>query len=491
MAPTRLIANGIDALTGAYALPELGASALARLARGGAPPPTRLPDLAERLRSSREGMLGLAPGTDPEDLAQAGWGVVFPRDGDPAVAEALGELLALRREQAGERYRELRGEDGLHPGESKNDFLLRHGVGPGTPDPTRLPFYLLLVGGPEEIPFSLQHQLDVQYGVGRVGFDTVEEYALYAQTVVEAERQRAGGGRHRAVFFGTRHPGDLPTELAADHLVAPLAASLAESLATESLAAESLAETAPAWQVDTLLGEAATRARLRALFDPGETPNLLFAAAHGLAFPCGHPLQLEHQGGLVCQDWPGPGAGRIDRDFYLAAEDLDTGASVRGLILFLFACFGAGTPAEDACHHPERSPWKPLAPAPFLSRLPGRLLAHPGGGALAVIGHVERVWGFSYIWGRAAQPEVFRATLAGLLAGQRAALALDPFNLRYAELATLLSEELDAERRWGKQLDETALAHLWIAHNDARGYVLLGDPAVRLGTDLKAAPTGP
>jgi hypothetical protein len=45
------------------------------------------------------------------------------------------------------------------------------------------------------------------------------------------------------------------------------------------------------------------------------------------------------------------------------------------------------------------------------------------------------------------------------------------FGERWAEIATDLQEtDGDTEKAW-----------LWMAHNDARNYVLLGDPAVRVG----------
>ena len=101
---------------------------------------------------------GLKEGLDPGRLDEAGWGVIFPRSGDStALREALAPLLDLRREQAGKKqerfFREFVGEDGYRDGESKVEFLARHGVGPGPADPDKVPYYLLLVGDPEAIPF--------------------------------------------------------------------------------------------------------------------------------------------------------------------------------------------------------------------------------------------------------------------------------------------------------------------------------------------------
>src|SRR5690606_14128684 len=148
----------------------------------------------------------------PNDLAQAGWAAVFPAvEGDrdaaarqAAIRDALAPLLAHRRAEAtagDDLYREHAGELGYRAGESKQQYLARLGAGPGPARPQKVPYYLLLVATPEEIPYRIQYQLDVHYAVGRIAFDTIEEYARYAQSVVEAETGRAARGR-RASFFG-------------------------------------------------------------------------------------------------------------------------------------------------------------------------------------------------------------------------------------------------------------------------------------------------
>src|SRR4051812_8603130 len=111
---------------------------------------------------------------DPLDLAAAGWAVVVPKPMSASVREALAPLLELRRSQAGSRYRELE----YKTGESVGQFLVRYERGVNS---DRVPYYLLLVGGPDAIPFEFQQDL-VEHAVGRVAFDTPEECAAYARS---------------------------------------------------------------------------------------------------------------------------------------------------------------------------------------------------------------------------------------------------------------------------------------------------------------------
>jgi len=256
-----LVFNGIDGRTGAYLLPSIDVAQLARIALGHAPSATERDEVDLRLAVDID--YPLREGEDPDDLSQAGWAIVFPfvRKGSEAashqaaIREALGPLLALRRAQAARRddrrYRECVGPDAYRPGETKQQFLTRMGAGTGPVDPAKFPYYVLLVASPEEIPYRMQYQLDVQYAVGRIHFDTVEEYARYAANVVEAET-RPGPDVRTVALWGVENPGDRATRASARHLVAPLADYL---------------ERAPAerWQVTRFIGEDATKARLATL----------------------------------------------------------------------------------------------------------------------------------------------------------------------------------------------------------------------------------
>ena len=368
---------------------------------------------------------------------------------------------------AGSRYKLFWGADGYRPPEQSWDFLRRRGHAEGAVDPERVPYYLLIVGEPEEIPYRFQYLLDAQFAVGRITFDTPDEYARYARSVVQAET--SGCSRPpRAAFFGVRNAADQATQISADRLVAPLAQFFAQKCAD--------------WSVRSFVAAEATKARLTDVLGGSETPRIFFSASHGAVFPCGHALQLAHQGALLCQDWPGPlqHRGPIPQDFYLAGEDVADDAEVTGMVAFLFACFSGGTPQLDEFSHAGYTPPGPIAPRAFVAALPKRLLAHPRGAALAVVAHVERAWGCSFSSpGAGPQLQDFESTLTQLAAGIPVGSALEFFNDRCSQLARRLAVQIE-DAKWQKNIDELALADTWTAHNDARGYVIIGDPAVRL-----------
>jgi hypothetical protein len=474
------VSNGIDGRTGRPLYPPLTLDEMVQLARGRRLPESEAKEAAGWARRQKEEHLGLRDGYNESDLAQTGWGVLFAHDADPAVREALRPLLDHRRERAasiaGHRYRELTGADSVQPGESKRAFLKRYGVGIDPADPERFPYYLLLVGSPEQIPWSFQHLLGVQYAVGRLAFETPEEYRRYAEGVVRAETGAAGGTGEgarprRLVLAGTRH--DPATELSAEYLVRRL----------DAVFTGPSAKIPADWSCETLVGEPATKERLLRLLG-ADAPAVLFTATHGMGFAAGDPLQRPCQGALLTQDWPGAtsaiAAPAITPDHWVAAEDLASATGPAGTIAFCYACHGAGTPQQNAYRQRPNEPAE-IAPYPFVAALPQRLLGHPNGSALAVVGHVERTWAWSFLGsGGTEQFQPFEDSLRRLLAGVPVGAALDPFALRRGELAAELAEIEKAED-YDEPVDPEDRIRLWTAHNDASGYTILGDPAVRVG----------
>jgi hypothetical protein len=475
----RFHANGIDGATGAYLLPELTPAALAALARG--EPASAVQAELRRRQFATKAHYGVPDGTDANSLAESGWGIVFARDADPAVREALAPLIEHRRAEAAAenaaRFRVLAGSEGVQPGQSKNAFVIASGGVPAEVDPDRMPYYLLLVGSPEEIPFEFQYQLDVQHAVGRLHFAAPEDYARYAQGVVAAE-QGAVRRERRMVLLGPRNPDDDATTLSADALLAGLKAAEARI--------------ARGWTLDTVLGADATKARLAAHLGGAETPAVLFTASHGMGFPSGHARQARHQGALLMQDWPGPvdHRGPVPESMYFSADDLGAAADVHGLIAFAFACYGAGTPQRDQFARLEGAELRELAPRPFVAPLAQALTSHPRGPALAFVGHVERAWGYSFYWPEAgAAIGAFRDALGRLARGDRVGHALDPLNTRHAALSTMVTDLLERIRDGYRADDlDAELARLWAANNDARNYVIVGDPAVRACVPPKGDP---
>src|SRR6185436_8134657 len=127
--------NGLDGRRGSYLTPPVAPRHVADLACGAPLDRARSRELqAWVARGEGKARRGLKEGLDPGKLDEAGWGVIFPCSADlEPMREALAPLLDLRRAQAGKRqeryFREFVGEDGYRDGESKIEFLARHGAG--------------------------------------------------------------------------------------------------------------------------------------------------------------------------------------------------------------------------------------------------------------------------------------------------------------------------------------------------------------------------
>ncbi len=471
MSESILTFNGVDLETGAgYLHSPLTPKQLQKLATGGSVDEKALKEL-KGYWDSRGPHFGMVQGRDYKKLDESGWGVIFEAQPRPGVYEALKPLLDLRKEQASGKdeklYKEYIAEKGYLPGDTKRMFLQRHGAAvSGVVDPRRMPYYILIVGDPDVIPYEFQYQLDVQYGVGRIHFDELEEYAQYAASVVAAETGKIRLAR-KATFFGVNRAGDPSTELSAKFLVNPLHQAVATDQSGK-------------WAVDLVGGEAATKAKLGSLLGGADSPAFLFTASHGMGGRNGSEKQLPYQGALVCQDWPGPGFKGEKRPHFFAGEDLASDARLGGTIAMMFACYGAGTPKFNEFRQIDgEATAGQIAPKAFVAALPKAMLSHPKGGALAVIGHVERAWTCSFLAGKSSlQTATFESSVKKLLDGYPVGYAMEEFNNRYAELSSELLEMMPLLKLGMNPTDE--FVGSWTENYDARNYSVVGDPAVRM-----------
>lgn len=416
--------------------------------------------------------MGVREGIDLERLDETGWAVIFADNADPGIKEALGELLELRSAQAGPYFRIYDGRDGFRPGESKVGFLARHGMGPGPADPERVPYYLLIVGDPETIPFHFQFQLDIQYAVGRIYFDRVEDYARYAHSVAMAGLDETDVLRH-AAFFSVQNKSDPHTQLVSDLLAVPLV--------------DYLARRYPEWKLQLILGSDARKDRLIDLLTGDESPCMLLMVGHGVSFPPGDVRQIAHQGALLCAEWPGPQEWSlgtpIPPHFYLSGDDVTESMRLQGKIVMQISSFSAGTPVNDWFAQQAFKRREPNAPRPFVAGLAAAMLAH---GALAYVGLADSAWGFAFRWrGAETQRSVLGSALTRLFNGVPVGAAMEYFDERYAELSSVLSAELE-DIQFGKQADPHDLAGMWADSNDSRNLIVIGDPAVRLPVKQEA-----
>ena len=465
--------NGVDALTGGPLRDAQSVDRVVELAKA---------EFNDTSRSDREGLktlseLKLTPNygmdvTDLSDPRKARWGVILP-EGENAVREALRPLIDLRATQMDSAPKIFE----VGPDTTATQFLRDNGVERGLGAVRSVPYYLAIVGDPREISFRFQMELNTEYATGRLHFDSLDNYAAYAEHLVEYETGSSASNRREAIFWAPERSIDPATSKSSPLLVQPLYDQLDPQLkfGKQLFRGEGeLTGTGPA-----------TKESLRSILSGPRPPAFMFTASHGLGYKEPYPGQAEQQGALICQEYVWN--RKIDSGQWYGAKDLlGDGADLRGLVHFAFACFGAGTPQYDD-YGQYNAPAAIIANQPFVAALPRAMLAR---GALAFVSHVDMAWGYSFM---PAQPvtqadglkpiEAFRRAIHRILAGDPVAHALRDQYDRGVHLSSSLLETIASLRR-RTPVPPATIAKLWTERNDARAYLLVGDPAARLRVDI-------
>ena len=487
-----LTPNGIDASTGLPAMPgltpwELLQAILAEDAREKANPVTqeRLAFEANLHDARSKAKLGLLPHLKADDLSQAGWGVIYPMGTPPEVKDNLKDLLAHRKNEAGAKVGTRFAEFELAAGDTAISFRNAHGETAGLVDPDKLPYYLMIVGPPDGnqhfpagISFEFQNSLANVHAVGRLHFDDLQGFKDYADKVIAYESGQSAPRHAEAAFFSPTSDNNMMQS--SMYLANPLREALDKFQTQNPIQRPGGGQLA--YKFTHINGENAKKQALTGLL---ESPiSLLFTASHGLWQPYDpdHPeqsfaLQQEKMGGLVCGDWDPLVEFQIPDSACLLATDLPA-ADLSGLVMFSFACYSAGAPKVPRfTDHPKAANFKP-GKVDFISALPQAVLRK---GALAFIGHIDQSWGYSYVWNRASNIKNFESALSVILQCQRVGIGMEAFSQAYLDLNDQLTslKGLINSYKGGADNGEDIL-RTWMARQDAKSYIILGDPAVRL-----------
>ena len=407
-----------------------------------------------------------------DKLEKAGWAVVFGATVDKSIRTNLSPLIEHRKKQVGNDalFKIL---DPPAPKQSAEDWLKGQGTSLNVVVPSKgVPYYVLIVASPEEISFEFQYELDMYWGVGRLWLESAAAFERYAQSVVAYETQPKVSSSRKIVFFAPDYNGkdNGASKLLCNNLVKPL-------LSTPVGQDEK-------FKIQSFVGATATKSKLNDIFsgsDPDGTPAVLFTGSHGLLKLPNSKELADAQGAIVCQDWQGDPTPPL-ADTYYAGWDLPKDAKLHGMVHFLFDCYGVGWPRYDTYN---TKPNVEISPAPMMARLPQVLLGRENG-ALAVLGHIDRAWSYSYEDDGQPIDQSFRDVLSKLMEGYRFGSATDQFNLRWAALSVPLTSTLQ-KMQTRRGLEKQALQQ-WVARDDARNYILHGDPAIKLRVDESEMP---
>jgi hypothetical protein len=409
--------------------------------------------------------LGLPPDPTNWKSPDVGYGVLLRESDHPAVDKAAGldapapvrDIMAARPQTV-----MLRWDPSLQDGFIRRYFpdgtsqppelLSAYGIGKG-----RLPRYMAIIGGPEQIPWSVQYALGTRRAVGRLPFLGEEELGHYVSAML-AGWPDADIDVRAPLMWTVDLPGDITAEMRV-----VIANPLAQKLTDPQL---------PRFQ--HLTDANATGAGLLAALKAAR-PALVVTSSHGLTAGTGEALA-------------GTLGLPVDRAHSaVALDDLDA-AVPPGAIWHAQACCSAGSegPSKYVGLLGEGTTALGVVTsvaelgsrvAPAVLRLLGR--AHP---VRAIIGHVEPTFDWTLRVAETRQglgAEIVAALSTNLYAGQPIGHAFTEYRSGVGQLHTEWVAAL-AQRSAGDASQRPRLTRLRLSALDRQSMVLLGDPTVTL-----------
>jgi hypothetical protein len=338
-------------------------------------------------------------------------------------------------------------------------------------DVERMPHYILIAGGPEQVPFQFQSILSTAARVGRIALDSTEAVQSYVEKILRLEAMSTPVVAREVVLFAPDGGVSDPTYYSREQMVLPLQEHIEDKLGFDTV---------------SLLDFEATKANLVEALT-ARRPALVYTASHGLgAIDAPLAYQQRYNGAICCQH-----QGELGPDALFSADDVPADEPfLEGAVFFQFACFGYGTPAQsDYVHWLDGVPGR-YAEEDFVAALPKRLLAHPRG-PVAYIGHLDTAFLHAFTdprnrsairsWHSRLLP--FRRSIEQLLGVQPSGMALQDMNERYNLYNAHLTATYDDHRRGDVTWNErawTRFVDTWITRSDAQNYMIFGDPAARL-----------
>jgi hypothetical protein len=335
----------------------------------------------------------------------------------------------------------------------------------------KVPRYVLIAGGPDQVPFKFQSILDGVASVGRVQFDTLDDLDRYVKKIIRIEAAPDPLVDKEVVIFATDQGPDDATYYSQKYMAQPIIRHIRDELN---------------FKTHNILGPEATRKNLLQTL-VSRKPALVYTASHGLGGATESPDFQKHYNGAVCCQY----TGDLTMDDLFSAQNVPTEQPfLEGAVFFQFACFSYGTPGEsDYAHWMNKGPEKNNA-GDFIAALPKRLLAHPRG-PIAFIGHMDEalLLGFDdpnnpdilERWHNRIAP--FVHAVDSLLGVEPPGMAMDQMNDRYNSCNAMITYTIDKQKRnklvWDEE-HKTRFFDNWLLRGDAQNYMVFGDPGVHL-----------